>query len=174
VFDKGERLVTVVVVDSDVPVIEEDNFIHRCHYIAANISISPTQTSVPLGKVKGEQLILPYLPAFAQKGSPYHRYSVFVLEQQPGQTIDTTALEETKRDSFLLRSFVDKHGLKPVGLSIFRSTWDEGTAGVMQRAGVEGWDVEFKRKRIPALKPKQKPRGWEARHASTKYRALWR
>lgn len=174
VFDKGERLVTVVVVDSDVPVIEEDNFIHRCHYIAANIPISPTQTSVPLGKVKGEQLVLPYLPAFAQKGSPYHRYSVFVLEQQPGQTIDTTALKETKRDSFLLRSFVDKHGLKPVGLSIFRSTWDEGTAGVMQRAGVEGWDVEFKRKRIPALKPKQKPRGWEARHASTKYRALWR
>jgi large subunit ribosomal protein L35 len=175
VFDKGERLVTVVVVDSDVPVVEKDNYIHRCHYLATNIPISPTQTSLPLSKATEAQLVLPWLPAFAQKGSPYHRYSIIVLQQQPDQILDAAALKESvKRDGFKLKGFKDRHGLQPIGMNIFRSIWDEGTAGVMERAGVEGADIEFKTKRIPALKPKQKARGWEARHASDKYKSLRR
>ena len=175
VFDKGERLVTVVVVDGDVPLLDKDSFMHRCHYLAANIPISPTETSLPLSKAQESQLVLPYLPPFAQKGSPYHRYSVFVLEQSPGKSLDVEALKKgIKRDGFSLRSFTHKQELKPIGVSIFRSLWDDGTAGVMQRAGIEGADIEFKRKRIPALKPKQKARGWEARHASDKYKSLRR
>ena len=175
VFDKGERLVTVAVVDGDVPLLDKDSFMHRCHYLAANIPISPTETSLPLSKAQESQLVLPYLPPFAQKGSPYHRYSVFVLEQSPGKSLDVEALKKgIKRDGFSLRSFTHKQELKPIGVSIFRSLWDDGTAGVMQRAGIEGADIEFKRKRIPALKPKQKARGWEARHASDKYKSLRR
>jgi len=121
------------------------------------------------------QLILPWMPPYAQKGSPYHRFSVFVLQQQLGQILDATALKgKNEREGFSLRSFVDRHGLLPVGVNIFRSQWDEGTAGVMHRAGIEGADVEFKRKRIDAIKPKQKVRGWEARHASDKYKSLRR
>ena len=175
VFDKGERLVTVVMVDGDVPLEDKDSFMHRCHYLAVNIPLSPTQTSLPLSKAQESQLVLPYLPPFAQKGSPYHRYSLFVLEQSPGQTLDVEALKQkVKRDAFSLRSFTAQQQMKPIGTGIFRSLWDEGTAGVMRRAGVEGADIEFKRKRIPALKPKQKARGWEARHASDKYKSLRR
>lgn len=176
VFDKGERLVSVVVIDSDVPVLERDSFAYRCHYLAVNIPISPTQSSLPLSHVKEDsQLVLPWLPPFAQKGSPYHRYSVFVLQQEPGQMLDLEKLKKgIKRDGFNLRKFVDREKTKPIGVGIFRALWDEGTAGVMQRAGVEGWDMEFKRKRIAALKPKQKARGWEARHASDKYKSLRR
>jgi large subunit ribosomal protein L35 len=174
VFDKGERLVTIAVVDSDVPIVEKDSFTSRCHFLATNITLSPTQSSLPLSRVQDSQLVLSWLPPFAQKGSPYHRYSIFVLEQLPGQTFNTTELKEiVKRDKFSVRSFVDKHGVKPIGVGIFRSLWDEGTAGVMQRAGVEGADVEFTRKRIAPLKPKEKAKGWEARHSSTKYRAVW-
>lgn len=170
VFDKGERLITVAVVDSDVPDLENDSFTSRCHFLATNIPISPTETSLPLSKVPEAKVALPWLPPFAQKGSPYHRYSVFVLQQQPGQVLDVSALKETyKRDGFYFRSFVDKHLLKPIGVGIFRSIWDEGTAGVMQRAGIEGADIEFKRKKVEALKPKQKARGWEAIHAKAKY-----
>jgi large subunit ribosomal protein L35 len=175
VFNKGERLVSVVVIDSDVPVVEKDSFTSRCHYLATNIPISPTQTSVPLSKARENQLVLPWMPPFAQKGSPYHRYSVFVLEQNPGQTFDPAELKkDVKRGGFQLRSFADKYHVKPIGVGIFRSLWDEGTAGVMQRAGSEGADIEFKRKRIEAIKPKQKARGWEARHASDKYKSLRR
>jgi len=175
VFDKGERLVSVVVIDSDVPVVDKDKFTTRCHYLAVNIPISPTQTSVPLSKATDDQMVLSWLPPFAQKGSPYHRYSVFVLEQQPETKLDVSQLKDKiQRDGFSLRHFRDKCEVKPIGLGIFRSLWDEGTAGVMQRSGIEGDDIEFKRKRIEPLKPKQKARGWEARHASDKYKSLRR
>lgn len=173
VFDKGERLVTVVVVDSDVPLPEKDTFGSRCHYIAANIPLSPTQKSISLSTATEEQLVLPWLPPFAQKGSPYHRYSVFVLQQPAGKTLDAAASKKAiNRDNFLLRRFVDKTNFKPIGVGIFRSKWDEGTAGVMERAGIKGADVEFKRKRVVALKLKQKPRGWEAKHKKDKYKPL--
>jgi large subunit ribosomal protein L35 len=173
VFDKGERLVSVVVVDSDVPNLENDRFSSRCHYLATNIPLSPTNDSLPLTKVNDEHIVHSWLPPFAQKGSPYHRYSVFILEQKPGQVLSTAELaEKVKRDGFSLRSFVDKFKVQPIGVTIFRSLWDEGTAGVMQRAGIEGADVEFKRKKVEALKPKKKARGWEAKRSSGKYASL--
>lgn len=175
VFDKGERLVSIAVVDSDVPVVEEDGFASRCHYLATNVPLSPIINSIPLSKIADDSVVFPWLPAFAQKGSPYHRYSVVVLQQKGGQTIDVTKLKEKiQRDDFKLRSFKDHNRLDAIGMSLFRSIWDEGTAGVMHRAGVEGADVEFKRKKVVALKPKQRARGWEAKHASAKYRQLWR
>jgi large subunit ribosomal protein L35 len=175
VFDKGERLVTVVVIDSDVPLVDKDNFMTRCHYLATNIPLSPTDTSLPLSKASESQLILPWLPPFAQKGSPYHRYSIFVLQQAPGEPVNDAELRKfIKRDDFSMRGFTNKYNMKPIGVSIFRSLWDEGTAGVMERAGIEGADIEFKRKKVVALKPKQKARGWEARHASAKYLSLRR
>ena len=175
VFDKGERLVSVVVVDNDVPVPEKDWFTSRAHYVACNIPLSPTKTSLPLAHATPEQTVLSWLPPFAQKGTPYHRYSIFVLEQKPGQTMDVAALKEaTKRDGFNLRGWTDRHALKPIGLGLFRSVFDEGTVGVMTRHNIPGADIEYKRPRLEALKPKEKAKGWEARHASTKYRAIWR
>ncbi|TVY53337.1 54S ribosomal protein L35, mitochondrial [Lachnellula cervina] len=175
VFDKGERLVSIVVIDSDVPLAESENFTSRCHYLATNIPLSPVINSIPLSKISTESVVVPWLPPFAQKGSPYHRYSVFVLQQKAGETLNVGELKEkVQQEGFALRSFRDKYNLDPVGMSIFRSEWDEGTAGVMERAGIEGADIEFKRKKVVALKPKQKARGWEARHSSTKYRQLWR
>ncbi|KAH7419359.1 putative 54S ribosomal protein L35, mitochondrial [Cadophora sp. MPI-SDFR-AT-0126] len=175
VFDKGPRLVTVAVVDSDVPLVEKDNFMSRCHYLAINIPLSPVDTSIPLSMATEDQLVLPWLPPFAQKGSPYHRYSVFVIEQKPGQTLNVAELKDSvKRDEFHLKSFVDKQRIKPIGMTIFRSLWDEGTAGVMSRAGIQGADIEFKRKKVIAIKPKQKARGWEARHSGGKYLSLQR
>lgn len=180
VFDKGERLVTVVVIDSDVPDMEKDNFKSRCHYLASNIPISPVQPSLPLSFANPEtQLILPWLPPFAQKGSPYHRLSIFVLEQKSKtEPIDISKLKEKfteqKRDGFSLLSFKDNHAMTPIGVSVFRSHWDEGTKGVMERAGVEGADIEWKRKKVVAIKPKQRARGWEARHSGPKYKSLER
>ena len=178
VFDKGERLVTIVVIDSDVPVVDKDNFVTRCHFLATNIPVNPRETSLPLSQVSDAQIVQKWLSPFAQKGSPYHRYSVFVLQQEPGRTYDSVEMkkkiEPKATSSFSMRWFVESFQMKPIGISIFRSTWDEGTAGVMERAGIEGADIEFKRKKVIALKPKQKKRGWEARHASDKYKSLRR
>lgn len=164
-YDKGTRLYTVVIVNPDVPNVEKDAFDYRCHFLASNIAISPTDTPVHLGKLSEEsQVILPWLPAYGQKGAPYQRMSIFVLQQPKSdassgkpsyQTLDVAAIKEagryTQRHGFNLRSFMDKHLLKPVGIDLFRTKWDEGTAGVMQRAGLVGWNVEFKRKRVEPL-----------------------
>ena len=61
-----------------------------------------------------------------------------------------------------------------MGFNIFRAEWDAGTARVMARHGIEGADVEFRRKRVHSLKPPRKARGWEAKHQGPKYRHLWK
>ena len=157
VFDKGKRLVSIAVIDSDVPNLETDGFDYRCHFLAINIPLSPSATSIALSKLSETQIARPWLPPHAQKGSPYHRLSVFVLQQVEGKTLDVAAIREREKpEGFNLRSFNDRHLLKPIGVHMFRSIWDEGTAGVMRRAGIEGTDMELKRKKPESLPYKKK------------------
>ena len=157
-FERGEKLVTIAVVDSDVPNVEKDGFDYRCHFLASNISISPTLPHVDLGKLSSEnQILLPWLPAFAQKGSPNHRLSIFVLEQKDNIPIDLdVAMKKVQRDGFVLRSLMTRHMLKPIGITLFRSKWDEGTVGVMTRAEVEGANVQLKRFKVEPLPYKRR------------------
>jgi len=39
---------------------------------------------------------------------------------------------------------------------LFRTKWDEGTAGVMARAGIEGANVELKRVKVEPLPYKRR------------------
>lgn len=177
VFDKGQRLVTVVVLDSDVPEVKSDGFTKRCHYLAANIPLSPTDTSLPLSKIVAEnQLAVPWLPAFSQKGAPYHRMGIYLLEQKPGEEVDVSKLKQlySGRDGFSLKSMRDKFGLKTFGFNMFRSVWDENTAAVMARHNMPGADVELRHTRVHSLKPPVKSRGWEAKRQGPKYRHLWK
>ena len=158
VFDKGPRLVSVVVIDPDVPSPETDGFHSRCHFLAVNIPITPTRTFLPLGKFKegDSQCIHPWLPPVAQKGSPYHRLSVFVLQQRDGKALDPSRVKRLGRNGFSMRSFLSQHKPLPVGVALFRSIWDEGTAGVMKKAGIEGANIEFLRKKPEKLPYKKK------------------
>lgn len=183
VFDNKERLMSIVVMDSDVPNPEEDSFNKRCHFMAANIPVNPLTTSFPLGKIKADdQLAVPWLPPFAQKGAPYHRMSIFLLEQAPGERLDIAKLkelyaseDETKfTQTFSLKSFRDKFNLKPFGFNMFRTVWDESTADLMARHKMPGAETEFRPARVYSLKPPVKPRGWEAKRQGPKYRQLWK
>jgi large subunit ribosomal protein L35 len=166
-FEPGEKLVTVVVVDADVPVPEKDSFTTRCHFIASNISISPTQTSIPLIRIGHEdkktddaaakKIALPWMAPWAHKGAPYHRLAVFVFEQSQAQAFDVAKIATTKRDNVNVRGLVDKYKLKPIGVTMFRTKWDESMAGVMERAGLQDQvNIEFKRKRIEPLPHKRR------------------
>jgi large subunit ribosomal protein L35 len=166
-FTAGERLVTVVVVDADVPVVEEDSFTNRCHFVASNIPLSPTRTSIPLQRIAQEdvkvtdtsakKIALPWAAPWAHKGAPYHRLAIFVLEQKEAKPLDMTKLSATKREKFNLRSFVDKHKLNPITATLFRTQWDESMAGVMERAGLnKEIGVELKRRRVEPLPYKRR------------------
>ena len=152
-FDKGERLVSIAVVDPDVPDVARDAFANRCHYLAVNVPLAPDSPSVPLRMLKQEhQVVLPWLPPFSQKGAPYHRLAVFVLQQQEGQVLDLEDVKGGKlgkRDGWGLASFTDSFKLNPIGVTLFRTVWDEGADGVAKRAGYgdAAMGTEFVRKK---------------------------
>ena len=166
-FTPGERLVTVVVVDADVPVPEKDSFTYRCHLIASNIPISPTQTSIPLQRIAQEdqktedatakKIALPWISPWAHKGAPYHRLGIFVFEQNEAKPVDVTKFSNTKRSGFNLRSFAHVNKLNAITATLFRTKWDESMAGVMERAGLGNRiNVELKRKRVEPLPHKRR------------------
>lgn len=160
VFDKGERLVSIVAVDPDVPNMETDSFDSRCHFFAVNVPISPSSTSVSLARIPdGSHTIRPWLPPYAQKGSPYHRLVVFVLEQKDGEILDAQTLKrmmDNQAAQFNIRSYMDKIHGKLVGIHLFRTKWDDGMAGVMRRANIAGADIEFKKMKPEKLPYKKK------------------
>ncbi|KAL4943590.1 hypothetical protein BDV06DRAFT_189462 [Aspergillus oleicola] len=159
VFDAEERLVTIAVVDSDVPNVEEDGFDYKTHFLAVNIPISVLNTKVDVGQLSTEsQVVLPWLPPVAQKGSPYHRLSLFILEQKDAKPLDFAAVKskETDRDNTLLRTLQARYHLKAIGAHLFRSIWDEDTATVMKQIGFPEAEMELRRKRSPALPYKRR------------------
>lgn len=147
VFDKGERLVTIAVVDPDVPDLENDSFKSRSHFLAINVPVSPSTPSIPFTHLKQEEhVVQPWLPPVAQKGTPYHRLVIVVLQQNGSVPLDMEHIRQTqaKRDGWHVKQLISHHrGLSPIGVGIFRAKWDEGTDGVMERAGIEGANLEF-------------------------------
>lgn len=150
-FNKGDRLVSIAIVTPDIPCVATDSFTSRLHYLVCNVKLSPTDRNViPHLLSRENQVVTEWLPPYSQKRAPYQRLAIIVLEQDA--PLSTNKLrEQIQRDGFSTRSFVDKHGLKPVSAGLFRSNWDENTPAVMQRLGVPGYDVEFKRNTIQPL-----------------------
>ena len=71
VYDAGERLVSLALINPDVPDVENDSFERRCHFLATNIKLSPTETEIDFASLDPEtQVLQPWLPAYAQKGLP--------------------------------------------------------------------------------------------------------
>ncbi len=157
-YEPGEKVVTIAVVDPDVPNVETDGFDFRCHYLASNITISPTEPVVDLATLSAEsQVLLPWMAPFAQKGSRYHRLSIIILQQKDNIPIDLeVAKRRVQRDGLTVRSLMSRHMLSPISASLFRVIWDDSMAGVMERAGIEGGDLELKRKKVEPLKYKRR------------------
>lgn len=157
-YERGEKMVTVAVIDPDVPNLETNSFNSRCHFLASNITISPTQSLVDLATLSPDsQVLLPWLAPHAQKGSPYHRLAIIVLQQKDSIPIDLeVAKTKIQRDGFSVRSLMSRHMLSPMSASLFRTQWDDSMADVMKRAGIEGAEVELKRKKVEPLPYKRR------------------
>ena len=162
VFERGEKLITIAVVDSDVPDVAGDGFKSRCHFIAGNIKITPTHSTVILNQLsQTDQIIKSWVPPTAQKGSPYHRLSVIVCEQKDNVLIEVEDAvkiwaKEKNRDNFSMRKMINVHSLKPIGVMMFRTKWDESMAHVMQKHGIEGAQIELKRVKVEPLPYKRR------------------
>lgn len=180
VFDSEERLVSIVVMDSDVPNVENDSFDRRLHFMAANVPIDCLTKNISLGYLSSkhqDKIAVPWLPPYSQEGSPYHRLSIWILEQNNNKPLDVTKLQQQyakRREGFRLLSFRNAYNTSPFGFNMFRSEWDNNTAAVMARHNIPGAEIVFRRQRIRSLKPPKKARGWEAKRQGPKYRSLWK
>ena len=182
-FDQGTRLVSIAIVDPDVPNVETDDFDSRCHFLGVNIPISPNDTKLSLSKLstpasaEGVRLesqekqpsehaqsttLVPWQPPYAQKGSPYHRLCVFVLQHSGNKPVNPSWAKKKlseSNDRFSLKSFSDRHSLYPVTAFLFRTQWDEGTDALMDKLGITGSQrMELKRKRVEPLPYKWAPK----------------
>lgn len=158
-FERGQKLVTIAVMDPDIPNVEKDGFDSKMHFLAVNIPISATSTKIDLTQLSTDsQVVLPWVPPVAQKGSPYHRLSLFILEQKDSQPLDFGALKatETERDEMELRAFRGRYGLKPIGAHLFRTQWDETMLEVMKQVGFAEPDLELRTKKIGPLPYKRR------------------
>ncbi|EPS32436.1 hypothetical protein PDE_07396 [Penicillium oxalicum 114-2] len=158
-FERGEKLVTIAVADPDVPNVEADSFDFKMHFLAVNVPISAINTKVDLSALaEDSQVVLPWLPPVAQKGSPYHRLSVFIMEQKDSKPLDFAAVKanESDRDTTLLRTLQARYHLKAIGAHLFRSQWDETTLEVMRQIDYSGADVELRRKKVEPLPYKRR------------------
>ncbi|KAJ5690123.1 hypothetical protein N7462_004515 [Penicillium macrosclerotiorum] len=158
-FESGEKLVTIAIIDSDVPNVETDSFDYKMHYLAVNVPISATATKVDLSQLAADsQVVLPWLPPVAQKGSPYHRLSILIMEQKDSQLLDFAAVKakETNRDNMLLRTLQARYHLKAIGAHLFRTQWDDTTLDVMKQIGYNRADVELRRKKVEPLPYKRR------------------
>lgn len=158
-FERGQKLVTIAVIDPDVPNVEKDGYDYKMHYLAVNIPLSATSTKVDLGQLSPEsQVVLPWEPPVAQKGSPYHRLSIFVLEQQDAQPLDFAAVKakEAVRENMTLRDVQARYQLKPIGAHLFRTQWDETMLEVMKQVGFAQPDLELRTKRVEPLPYKRR------------------
>jgi large subunit ribosomal protein L35 len=166
VFNKGDRLVSIVFVDSDVPNLETDDFEHKCLGMFANLEVGPTSLPMNLSSKKYEEtVVLPWTPPTAQKGSPYHRISAWVVEHANNEPLDIEdikrwmpEMEKTQTQKFSMREFISKTQTKPVGVTMFRTQWDDGMFDVMTRYNIPGANVALKQ-RLPERLPYKKKDG---------------
>ncbi|RMD42698.1 hypothetical protein DV735_g2396, partial [Chaetothyriales sp. CBS 134920] len=152
-FARGERVFSIAVVDPDVPNLSTDSFDSRCHFLATNVTISPTSPLVNLATLAPEQVLMPWLPPTAQKGSPYHRLAIVLLQHRDNVPIDNShaAQKLQPRIGFSTRKFMHNHMLTPIGATLFRVKWDDTMAEVMGRHNIEGADLELKRIKVEPL-----------------------
>ena len=156
-FEKDPKLVTIAVVDPDHPNLATDGFDTYCHFLASNIEITPKTPVVDLAQLSEDQILSPWLPPTAQKGSPYHRLAIVVLQQKDNISIDkAVAIKNIQQTNFHARSFITRHMLQPIGANLFRTQWDDNMAAVMTRAGIDGADLELKRKKVDPLPYKRR------------------
>ncbi|SCV73371.1 BQ2448_7297 [Microbotryum intermedium] len=130
VFHPEERLYTLLMVDPDVPDPLNRTFTTTLHWLVPNIPLSSSRTDV-----SSSSALIPYLPPHPQQGTPYHRYTVVLLEQQNELVLAPEAVERT---DFSVRDLLQQNDLTASGMTFFRQKWDEDVSAIYREIlGVE-------------------------------------
>lgn len=115
VFHTEPKKYTLAIVDPDQPNEEEQTF--KTTLVALKTDITLSATTSPEIDLKGD-MVVGYIPPHPQQGTPYHRYTTLLFEQNG--TIDTKGID---REEFNVRHFAEVNGLKAAGVHFWRAKW---------------------------------------------------
>ncbi|CCH42147.1 54S ribosomal protein L35, mitochondrial [Wickerhamomyces ciferrii] len=132
--DPKKQLYTVLVVNPDVPDLENDSFKTYLHWGLSNIKLSNFNENFigPKQILENKEIneIIDYLPPVPEKNIPTQRFITWVFRQPESISINL------KNRDFDIRSFVEDHGLDAIGGHIWRSEWDSSVAKVRELYGL--------------------------------------
>ncbi|KZT32151.1 PEBP-like protein [Sistotremastrum suecicum HHB10207 ss-3] len=136
VFHPEERFYTLLMLDPDYPDEETQSYKTLLHWIHPNIPLSSTFTD-PLPIPPRPQTN--YIPPHPQRGTPYHRYTILLLQNPGGAKLDLNPQEYLNhREGFDTRAFVDKWGFSldkggpGGGVFMWREVWSEVVSDIYQ------------------------------------------
>ncbi|KAG9073478.1 hypothetical protein FS749_015125 [Ceratobasidium sp. UAMH 11750] len=124
-FHPEGGLYTLLMVDPDVPDPSTQGFLTYVHVLQPNIPLSATKSQV---LVSDSEDTLPYIPPHPQNGTPYHRYTTFLLPQPSKLAIEVSKIP---RENFNMRAFFREHQYdRGGGIHMFRGEWDKSVSAI--------------------------------------------
>ncbi|CDK26821.1 unnamed protein product [Kuraishia capsulata CBS 1993] len=128
------ELYTVLIVNPDIPDIENDTFSTTLHWGLKDIPLSNVDNVIDPKKLLEDETreLISYLPPTPEKNAPTNRLAVWVFRQNgvPLEKVEVT------REFFNIREFVEQNNLQAVGAHVFRSTWDRNVNRVRELYGL--------------------------------------
>ncbi|CAL1697070.1 unnamed protein product [Somion occarium] len=132
VFHTEPRLYTMLMVDLDVPDLENQTYQTYLHWLQPNVSLSTfSQSPIPLTTTHTK-----YIPPHPQKGTHYHRYVLlFVPQAHATERMQIPVPTDEERLGFNYREFAEQYGLdagRGGGAFMWREVWDETVSKIYQ------------------------------------------
>ncbi|KOH01149.1 mitochondrial 54S ribosomal protein mL38 [Saccharomyces eubayanus] len=137
--DVERQLYTILVVNPDVPDLNNDSFKTALCYGLANIKLSYNDNLIDPRKFNSSNILADYLPPVPEKNAGKQRFVAWVFRQplsEDGQNSLEVSQEDINRDEFDIRQFTKKYNLDPIGAHIWRSEWDVNVAVVREKYGL--------------------------------------
>ena len=127
IFDSVEdRHYSLLIVDPDVPDVENESYKSYLHYLVPNLKLSAVTSKQEFEQQVKDNVKFDYLPPHPQKGTKYHRYSILLVEQSKPINFD----KEINRDGFDTRCYIRDVEGNVEAASMWRAVWDEDTSKV--------------------------------------------
>lgn len=105
-----------MLVDPDAPCEDSQSFKTYVHWLVTDVPLSLHENSIPSGHAQK----LPYVPPHPQCGTPYHRYTMLLFEQQAD-----TPVGDVEREGVHVQAFAEQNGLTLRGIHFWRAQWSE-------------------------------------------------
>ena len=133
---------TVLIVNPDVPDVENDAFSTQLHFAATNVEAKLSSPAVDFFGSPNVQV--PYLPPMPEKNGPVQRMCVWVFRQHGDLDGAQADLAPKANGSFDIREFAAENNLEPVGASLWRSRYDLSSPMVREIYGAAPGRVFFR------------------------------